>query len=107
MAAFQTICTIDEIPEGEARAFSIGDVRVGLFRIGGEYYALEDGCPHAGASLSLGAIEGDVVRCRIHHWGFCLRDGAYVDEDKPCFAARSFPVRIADGEVQVCVTGEA
>lgn len=107
MAAYRTLCTIDEIPEGEARAFSVGDLRIGLFHSRGEFYALEDRCPHAGASLSLGSIEGDLVRCRIHHWAFCLRDGAYADQDQPNFNARSFPVRIVDGQVQVCVDRDA
>jgi len=105
MSNYQTVCTTAEIPDGEARVFAVGEIMVGVFHVGGKYFALDNQCPHAGASLALGSIEGDVVRCRIHHWGFCLRDGVYVDEDKPNCNARTFPVRIVDDQVQVCITG--
>lgn len=48
-------------------------------------------------------MEGDVVRCRIHHWGFCVRDGKYVDEDRPHFNARSLPLRLSGDDIQVAI----
>ena len=103
MSKYQTVCRVGEIPEGESRVFTVGETRVGVFHIGGQYYALDNRCPHAGASLADGSIEADVVRCRIHHWGFCIRDGVYVDEEKPSYNARTFPVRIVDQQVQVSI----
>jgi nitrite reductase (NADH) small subunit/3-phenylpropionate/trans-cinnamate dioxygenase ferredoxin subunit len=101
MSGFQTVCTTDAVPEGQARAFRLGDTWIGIFHVGGQFFALEDRCPHAGASLARGVIEGDLVRCRIHHWGFCLRDGVYVDEDRPLLNARSLPLRVVGDEIQV------
>ena len=103
MSEYQRICSISDVPEGSARAFSIGNLVVGIFHVGGQFYALEDRCPHAGASLARGTIEHDttIVRCRIHHWGFCLQSGRYVDEDKPKYQARTLAVRVVDDEVQV------
>ncbi len=83
--------------------FLVNEIAVGVFHVDGVYYALGNVCPHAGASLAHGSIEGDVVRCRIHHWGFCLRSGRYIDEHKPSYNARSYRVRIVSDEVQVCV----
>ncbi len=105
MSEFTTLCKTSEIAEGEARAFPLGDRMIGIFHVGGQFFAIDNSCPHAGASLAHGEIEGDVVRCRIHHWRFCLRDGSYVDEEKPCYDARTFPVRVVNGEVQVCLQG--
>ena len=101
MDHFQPVCRLDELTEGQGRTFVVNDQVIGLFRIGNEVYALDDRCPHAGASLSRGYLEGDVIRCRIHHWGFRLSDGVYVDEDKPSCNARSIPVRVVDGGVEV------
>lgn len=101
MSEYHTVCKLGEIPEGEARIFYLNQVAVGVFHVAGEYYALENSCPHAGASLAHGAIEGERVRCRIHHWGFCLRSGTYLDEDKPGYNAKSFSVRVVDDQVQV------
>lgn len=103
MDKFQTVCRIDEIPVGEARAFSLGEMMIAIFNVDGEFLALDDCCPHAGASLARGYVEGETVRCRIHHWGFCLRSGVYVDEDNRSLNARSFPVRIVNDAVQVCL----
>ncbi|MBE9181923.1 aromatic ring-hydroxylating dioxygenase subunit alpha [Oculatella sp. LEGE 06141] len=36
----------------------------------GEAIALKDQCPHRGAALSLGWLEGDCIRCPYHGWKF-------------------------------------
>ena len=99
--AFQTVCKVDDIPEGEARLFVVDGMMVGVFHINGEFHALDNECPHAGASLAHGLIEGDTVRCRIHHWRFCVRDGAYLDEPRPELNARPISLRVVGGDVQI------
>ena len=81
--------------------FVIGETMIGLFHIEGEFYALDNRCPHEGASLAHGYIEADTVSCRIHHWRFSIRDGTYLDEDKPRCNVRTFPVRLVGDEIQV------
>ncbi|MBD3674091.1 MAG: Rieske 2Fe-2S domain-containing protein [Planctomycetaceae bacterium] len=101
MSNFVTVCKIDEIPVGEARMFVIEGTPVGVFHIDDHFYALHNECPHAGASLAHGSIDGDVVSCRIHHWRFCLRDGTYLDQDQPKWNAQTIPVRVVGDEVQL------
>ncbi|MCA9146490.1 MAG: Rieske (2Fe-2S) protein [Planctomycetaceae bacterium] len=101
MSAFRTVCQASDIPTGEARMFVVNGAMVGVFHIGEEFFAIDNRCPHAGASLAGGIIEQETVRCRIHHWKFCIRDGTYLDEDKPRFNARTFPVRVVGDDVQV------
>ena len=101
MSDLEQVASIDEIESGGRLSVIVDDTPVLLIRIGDQFYAIDNHCPHAGASLAHGRVEGDVVRCRIHHWGFCLRDGVYVDEDKPAYNARTFTVRVVDDEVQV------
>ncbi len=101
MLEFQTVCKVDEIPPGAAKVFMIEGRPIGIYHIGNEFFALDDRCPHAGASLVRGQIEGDVIRCRIHHWGFCIRNGVYVDQDQPSHNAESFDVRIQGDHVQL------
>ncbi len=57
-----------DVPEGHGRTFTAGDRAIGLFRVEGKYYALDDYCSHAGASLGEGNLCGDVVICRQHRW---------------------------------------
>lgn len=117
MGKFVTVCKQGDIPNGFGRRFSVDGEIIGLFYVGGRYHALDDRCPHAGASLVLGTVEQyvsnadskdcepqdcePIVRCRIHHWGFCLATGRYVDQDIPQYNARSFAVRLDGDDVQV------
>jgi len=51
---------------------------VALFNLGGALHAIVDRCPHAGASLCEGALEGDVITCPRHGSQFCVTDGSRV-----------------------------
>ena len=36
----------------------------------GEAIAIQAACPHMGGDLSLGRVDGDMVRCPYHEWGW-------------------------------------
>ena len=58
-----------------------------LFRDGrGKTALLERACPHRGASLELGRVEADGIRCCYHGWKF---DGAGLCVDMPAEPANS------------------
>ena len=101
MPEFHSVCRIDEVPPGQARRFVVDEQVIGLFNIDGDFYATDDSCPHAGASLSLGTVQGDEVSCRIHHWRFCVRSGKYLDADFPMYNLRTYPTRLVDDQVEV------
>jgi len=70
-----------------------------LFRIGGDYYALDGECPHRGGPLGEGLIENGQVYCPMHGWRFDAKTGACVDNpNKP---VRCFRTRVVDGFVQI------
>jgi nitrite reductase/ring-hydroxylating ferredoxin subunit len=98
---YYDVCSIDEIPAGEARMFVIEEIAIGLFHIEQQFYAMENGCPHAGASLAHGEIDGCTVACRIHHWKFDIPTGRYLDESKPCYDVRTLPVRVVGTRLEV------
>ncbi len=99
---FQTVCRIDEVPEGQGHMFSVGDVVLAIFNLDGKLYALDNRCPHAGASLVHGLIDDNTVTCRIHHWRFRISDGANLDDTGNC-SAKVFPLRVVGDNVQVAV----
>ncbi len=103
MSDFHVVCTADEVPAGESRMFVISDQPIGLFNVGGQFYAIDNTCPHAGASLAHGYLDGDIVSCRIHHWRFCVRDGKYVDQDRSACNVRTYRVRVTDGQVEIAL----
>ena len=101
MPEFQAICKVGDVPVGEGRMFAVQGVMIGLFHVNGAYFAIDNHCPHAGASLAHGTLSGEMICCRIHHWRFCVRTGKYLDEDKPRFNVRTFSVRVVGDDVMV------
>ena len=101
MSQFHHVCDVSDVPAGEARMFVVNEMQIAMFNIAGEFFALDNRCPHAGASLAHGFVEGNVVSCRIHHWRFCIQKGTYLDEDKPEFNAESYSVRVVGDQVHV------
>ena len=103
MSEYRVICNVGDVPEGSARMFVVDEVPIGIFHVDGKFYALDNRCPHAGASLAHGFIDDDQVTCRIHHWRFCIRDGKYLDQEQPEWNARTLPVRLVGKEVHVAL----
>jgi nitrite reductase (NADH) small subunit len=101
MSSFFDVCKVSDVPIGQSRLFIVNEMMIGVFNIGGEFFAIDDACPHAGASLSHGIFEGEIVRCRIHHWRFCVRSGKYLDEQKPRFNVPTHAVRVVGDQVQI------
>jgi nitrite reductase (NADH) small subunit len=106
MRQFQFVCQTDDLPLGESKMVKVDGQLIGLFNVNGEFLAVSNECPHAGASLAHGTFEGEVVNCRIHHWKFCLRSGRYLDQDKPEFNAQTFVTRVVDGKVLVSLDAD-
>ena|SRR5687768_5317238 len=101
MSEFQTVCKVSEVHEGEGKAIPVGKKIIAVFRVGSEFYALDDVCPHMGASLSGGYVEDGIVTCPWHAWRFRLKDGAWADS--PRVKTGCYPVRVQGDDVQVQV----
>ena len=99
MTAFKTVAKVGEIPPGEGRAYELDGRMVAVFFVDGEYQAIDDFCPHMGASLAAGTVEDGAVMCPWHAWRFKLSDGTWCDN--PQIAADSFDVRVQGDEIQV------
>jgi nitrite reductase (NADH) small subunit/3-phenylpropionate/trans-cinnamate dioxygenase ferredoxin subunit len=99
MPEFVTVAKVGQIPEGRGKPITVGDREIALFHVGGKYYALDDYCPHMGASLGTSEIYGDTVVCSRHMWAFRLGDGTCVDV--PTLRAGAFEVRVQGDDIQV------
>ena len=101
MSEFHTVARIGDIPEGEGRAFRVEGRMVAVFFVNGEYTAINDFCPHMGASLASGYVEDGAVTCPWHAWRFCVKDGTWLDSPKSKVRCENFPLRIVGDEIQV------
>jgi len=100
---FTAIAKLGDIPAGEGRHYPVNGKLIAVFFTDGEYYALDDACPHMGASLSAGWVEDGAVICPWHAWRFCVKDGKWLDSPKSPLCATSYPIRIDGDDILVCV----
>ncbi|MHA7837684.1 MAG: Rieske (2Fe-2S) protein [bacterium] len=98
--AFVEAARIEEIPAESGLRVQIGEIAIGLYRVDGEIYAMEDACPHAGFPLSAGRLEGCVIVCEAHGWPFDVRTG-FAPENADGFPIPCFAVRVEAGRVLV------
>ena len=90
-----TIAKKSDIPENEGRAFPVEDRMIAVFFYNGEYFAMDDFCPHQGAPLAAGWVHEGSVACPWHAWRFALKDGCWLDNPK--IKTDVFPI-IVEGE---------
>ena len=100
--AFVKVATVQEVPSGKAKQVKVGGKMVAVFNVNGSFHAIDDTCPHRGAPLSEGELEGQQVVCPWHAAVFDVTTGAHL-----CPPARgdvaSYKVQIVGEEVQVDV----
>jgi ferredoxin-nitrite reductase len=65
-----------DIAEGAGKTLTVNGAEIAVFRVGGTVCAIANQCPHAGASLAEGLVEGDEVLCPLHGHRFNLKTGA-------------------------------
>ena len=70
------LCSVGELPkEGEAKEFAASGKAICVAMVNGKATAMDNVCPHRGASLSEGTIEDGKLVCPWHGWTFRLSDG--------------------------------
>jgi nitrite reductase/ring-hydroxylating ferredoxin subunit len=98
---FLPVTKAGEIPAGEGRTFEVAGRLVAVFFDGSNYHAMDDLCPHMGASLGSGPLVNGVVTCPWHAWRFAVCDGAWCDN--PALKVDVFPTRLSGDMVEVQV----
>ena len=99
MSRWYSAARVDSIPSGQGRTVRIADRDVALFNDQGRFYAIDDTCPHQGASLGEGTLHEGRVICPWHSWIFKLEDGSCAG--MPELRVGCYRTRTAGGEVEV------
>lgn len=90
----------DAVPPGTGKAFEVAGRRIAVFNAAGRFYAIDDTCPHAGAPLSEGSLDGTTVVCPWHDARFDVTCGKVLgppaDRD-----VGSYPVALSGGMIEV------
>jgi 3-phenylpropionate/trans-cinnamate dioxygenase ferredoxin subunit len=109
VAEWVEVARVSDIPPGHAARVEIDGVPVAIFNLGGAFYAIDDTCSHAEASLSEGDLDPDrcAIECPLHGSSFDLRTG------EPITLPAVEPVRVHrievgdDGVLRVALNTDA
>jgi 3-phenylpropionate/trans-cinnamate dioxygenase ferredoxin subunit len=111
------IARLAEFPVGTRRIVPLGGkAGIGVYNVGGRFYALRNICPHEGAPLCQGPQrahvraersdgryrivydrEGEIVACPWHEWEFDLTTGRALHD--PRQRVKRYPVVVEGDEV--------
>ena len=88
-------------PAGGRALLACEDKSLALSNVDGELFAIDDSCPHQGASLYGGRLEGRVIQCCAHGLRFDLRSGCLLNSSQVKVA--SYPVEVIDGQAFILI----
>jgi nitrite reductase (NADH) small subunit len=88
------VAQVSEIAPGTKKILEVGGRSIGVYNVGGQFYALRNVCPHQGAELCKGLTtalvvssgsgkfeyerEGEIVRCPWHQYEFDIKTGCMI-----------------------------
>jgi nitrite reductase/ring-hydroxylating ferredoxin subunit len=113
---------ISEFTPGSRKIVSIAGRSIGIFFVNGEFFAVQNRCPHAGAPLCEGSLGGvakssepgqyeyirpnEFIRCPWHSWEFDLKTGrSWFDPSR--IRAKTFETSLASSCPQPAVPESA
>lgn len=91
----EPVCRAADVPPGTRKIVRYRGSDVGIFNVGGRYFAVRNYCPHQGAPVCLGRVggtmaesrpheyiymDGPVLVCPWHQWEFDLATGACLTD---------------------------
>ena len=93
---------MDELPPGSVKILHAGEIAVGVYNLGGEYYAIEDRCSHDNGPLAEGDFDPEegVAVCPRHGARIDIRTGRPLSLPA-VLPVETFPVVVEDGTVKV------
>jgi nitrite reductase/ring-hydroxylating ferredoxin subunit len=110
--AKHVVAAVGDIPPGTRKLAQVNGRAIVVFNLGGEFFALNNRCPHRGGDLhkgiQTGLVEsnepgrysysrrGEMVKCPWHGWEFDIRTGqSWCDPTR--VRARRYAVEVQPG----------
>jgi 3-phenylpropionate/trans-cinnamate dioxygenase ferredoxin subunit len=94
-----------KVPEPGMRVLvESADLSLALFNVDGQFYAIDDSCPHQGASLCGGKLAGKVIQCCAHGLRFDLASGYLLNST--ALKVACYPVEAEGDQVFIVIAPE-
>jgi nitrite reductase (NADH) small subunit/3-phenylpropionate/trans-cinnamate dioxygenase ferredoxin subunit len=72
---FVKAADVADVVPGSGFVVEVGGREYALFNVDGEFFCIDNECPHAGGPLGEGAVDKGTVMCPWHCWCFDIRTG--------------------------------
>ena len=98
------VCSESDVAPGGMKKFTVGGIDILVVNAGGTYYAVDDTCTHAGASLAEGTLDGDTgctIVCGWHKAEFDCTTGKLSKFPAPVRDLGSYKVTSESGSLFV------
>lgn len=100
MCRWLDVVSVYMLTPGSRYVVDVDGIPVAIFNLDGEFFAIEDACPHDGGAPSKGDLVGEEIVCPLSGDRFSIRTGEEVGA--PAYAKLgTFPVRVSQGKVQI------
>ena len=100
MENFIKVTLTSAIPVGQGKCVEVEGKRIAIFNVDGSYYAIDAVCPHRGAPLGEGELNGTTVTCPWHGWEYDVTTGANFDTG---VSQEKFEVKVEGSHILVAV----
>ncbi len=106
-----------DVPPGGRKIVAVGGREIGVFNLGGTFYALRNICPHRGAPLCRGRLrplvtspevyrldrerDGEILHCPWHSWEFDVKTGRALFDD--VLRVKTYRVALEGDEIALYV----
>jgi len=87
------------LAQGQRKFVRVDGKDIVIFNVNGEVYAIDDSCPHSGASLFSGSLHGYYLTCPAHGLSFDIRTGCM--RKGTGFNVRTYRCKLADDSIEI------
>ena len=99
---FVGVGRVSDFAPGAGKMVVVAGRHVALFRLGDEFFAIDNLCLHRAGPLCDGQIDNGVVTCPWHGWSYEIRTGTMVQD--PRVGVSRHDVQIDGDQVSVRLT---
>ena len=98
---FVSVADVGSLPSGHGRTVHVHGREFAVFNLEGEFFALDNVCPHKGGPLGAGLLKEGHLFCPLHGWEFEVKTGHCLTRpDRP---VTTYQTQVRDGQVQICI----
>lgn len=99
MPEYRTVARVSAVPPGMGTVVTVKGQDIAVFNVQGQFYALDNRCPHQDYPLGMSPIFDNLVICIGHAWRFDIKTGECYSVPGVC--VQTYEVIVEGDEVKI------